>query len=91
MGEICSQENSKGRLKYTKFGVEIYVAAKKVIRSRKSNSALKFVIDRTKQAQCQNIIDKAIDKAKGNTDRTFTEGRYEVLGQIIYANCGYFD
>ena len=34
-----------------------------------SNSALKFVIDRAKQAQVpKHVIDKAIDKAKGNTD-----------------------
>ncbi len=26
------------------------------------------------------MIDKAIDKAKGNTDETFTEGRYEGFG-----------
>ena len=42
------------------------------------NTALKFVIDRAKQAQVpKHVIDKAIDKAKGNTDETFTEGRYE--------------
>lgn len=42
---------------------------------------MKFVIDRAKQAQVpKHIIDKAIDKAKGNTDETFTEGRYEGFG-----------
>ena len=57
---------------YAKFGVEIYVAAKQ------SNSALKFVLERAKQAQVpKHVIDKAIDKAKGNTDETFVEGRYE--------------
>ncbi|MFE8774509.1 YebC/PmpR family DNA-binding transcriptional regulator, partial [Streptococcus pyogenes] len=45
------------------------------------NTALKFVIDRAKQAQVPKyVIDKAIDKAKGNTDETFVEGRYEGFG-----------
>ena len=46
-----------------------------------SNSALKFVLERAKQAQVpKHVIDKAIDKAKGNTDETFVEGRYEGFG-----------
>lgn len=66
---------------YAKFGVEIYVAAKKGDPDPETNSALKFVIDRAKQAQVpKHIIDKAIDKAKGNTDETFVEGRYEGFG-----------
>ncbi|EFX58889.1 MULTISPECIES: YebC/PmpR family DNA-binding transcriptional regulator [Streptococcus] len=66
---------------YAKFGVEIYVAAKKGDPDPESNSALKFVIDRAKQAQVpKHVIDKALDKAKGNTDETFTEGRYEGFG-----------
>ena len=36
---------------YAKFGVEIYVAAKKGEPDPESNSALKFVIERAKQAQ----------------------------------------
>ena len=66
---------------YAKFGVEIYVAAKKGDPDPETNSELKFVIDRAKQAQVpKHIIDKAIDKAKGNTDETFVEGRYEGFG-----------
>lgn len=66
---------------YAKFGVEIYVAAKQGDPDPESNSALKFVIDRAKQAQVpKHVIDKAIDKAKGNTDETFVEGRYEGFG-----------
>ena len=61
--------------------VEIYVAAKKGDPDPETNSELKFVIDRAKQAQVpKHIIDKAIDKAKGNTDETFVEGRYEGFG-----------
>ena len=66
---------------YAKFGVEIYVAAKQGEPDPESNSALKFVLERAKQAQVpKHVIDKAIDKAKGNTDETFTEGRYEGFG-----------
>ena len=47
---------------YAKFGLEIYVAAKKGDPDPESNSALKFVIDRAKQAQVpKHVIDKAID------------------------------
>ncbi|MFB1291127.1 YebC/PmpR family DNA-binding transcriptional regulator [Streptococcus pyogenes] len=66
---------------YAKFGVEIYVAAKQGEPDPELNTALKFVIDRAKQAQVpKHVIDKAIDKAKGNTDETFVEGRYEGFG-----------
>ncbi|HEL0594762.1 TPA: YebC/PmpR family DNA-binding transcriptional regulator [Streptococcus equi subsp. zooepidemicus] len=66
---------------YAKFGVEIHVAAKQGEPDPELNTALKFVIDRAKQAQVpKHVIDKAIDKAKGNTDETFVEGRYEGFG-----------
>ncbi|HFU6535865.1 TPA: YebC/PmpR family DNA-binding transcriptional regulator [Streptococcus pyogenes] len=66
---------------YAKFGVEIYVAAKQGEPDPELNTALKFVIDRAKQAQVpKHVIDKGIDKAKGNTDETFVEGRYEGFG-----------
>jgi YebC/PmpR family DNA-binding regulatory protein len=67
---------------YAKFGVEIYVAAKQGEPDPESNSALKFVIERAKQAQVpKHVIDKAIDKAKGSgADETFVSGRYEGFG-----------
>ena len=66
---------------YAKFGVEIYVAAKEGEPDPESNSTLKFVLERAKQAQVpKHVIDRAIDKAKGNTDETFVEGRYEGFG-----------
>lgn len=66
---------------YAKFGVEIYVAAKQGDPDPELNASLRFVLERAKQAQVpKHIIDKAIDKAKGNTDETFTEGRYEGFG-----------
>lgn len=66
---------------YAKFGVEIYVAAKQGEPDPESNTALKFVIERAKQAQVpKHVIDKAIDKAKGGADEAFVSGRYEGFG-----------
>ncbi|RKJ69170.1 YebC/PmpR family DNA-binding transcriptional regulator, partial [Butyricicoccus sp. 1XD8-22] len=48
---------------YAKFGVEIYVAAKKGEPDPESNAALKFVLERAKTYNVpKHIIDKAIDK-----------------------------
>ena len=41
---------------YAKFGVEIYVAAKQGEPDPESNSALKFVLERAKQAQVPNTL-----------------------------------
>ena len=66
---------------YAKFGIEIYAAAKTGEPDPHLNQKLKFVIDRAKTYNVpKHIIDKAIDKAKGNTDETFVEGRYEGFG-----------
>ena len=66
---------------YAKFGVEIYAAAKQGDPDPESNSKLRFTIERAKQAQVpRHIIDKAIDKTKGSSEETFTEGRYEGFG-----------
>src|SRR5690606_7937071 len=46
-----------------------------------TNQALKFVIERAKTYNVPKaIIDRAIDKAKGNSDETFDELRYEGFG-----------
>lgn len=66
---------------YAKFGVEIYAAAKQGEPDPESNSALKFVIERAKQAQVpKHVIDKAVEKAKGGGEETFVQGRYEGFG-----------
>ncbi|MDR0921749.1 MAG: YebC/PmpR family DNA-binding transcriptional regulator [Lactobacillales bacterium] len=66
---------------YAKFGIEIYAAAKSGDPDPHANQKLKFVIDRAKQANVpKHIIDRAIDKAKGNNDEQFSELRYEGFG-----------
>ncbi len=66
---------------YAKFGVEIYVAAKKGEPDPESNAALKFVLERAKTYNVpKHIIDKAIDKAKGAGGEDYDELRYEGFG-----------
>ncbi len=66
---------------YAKFGVEIYVAAKKGEPDPESNQALKFVLERAKTYNVPKaIIDRAIDKAKGNSEDSYEELRYEGFG-----------
>lgn len=67
---------------YSKFGVEIYVAAQRGgLADPEANATLKFTIDRAKQAQVpKHIIERALDKAKGAKDEAYTDGRYEGFG-----------
>ncbi|WP_017812217.1 MULTISPECIES: YebC/PmpR family DNA-binding transcriptional regulator [Paenibacillus] len=66
---------------YAKFGVEIYVAAKKGEPDPVSNSALKVVLERAKTYNVPKaIIDRALDKAKGSGEEQYSELRYEGFG-----------
>jgi YebC/PmpR family DNA-binding regulatory protein len=66
---------------YAKFGVEIYVAAKKGEPDPESNQALKFVLERAKTYNVPKaIIDRALEKARGNSEENYTEHRYEGFG-----------
>ncbi|KMY55808.1 hypothetical protein AC623_19245 [Bacillus sp. FJAT-27231] len=66
---------------YAKFGREIYVAARRGEPDPESNQALKFVLERAKTYNVpRHIIDRAIEKAKGGSDETYDELRYEGFG-----------
>ena len=66
---------------YAKFGREIYVAAKKGEPDPESNMALKAVLDKAKTFSIpKHIIDKAIEKAKGSDNESFSELTYEGFG-----------
>lgn len=66
---------------YAKFGREIYVAARRGEPDPDANQGLKFVLERAKTYNVpRHIIDKAIDKAKGGSDESFDELRYEGFG-----------
>ncbi|MEG0254204.1 MAG: YebC/PmpR family DNA-binding transcriptional regulator [Vagococcus sp.] len=66
---------------YAKFGIEIYAAAKSGDPDPHSNQKLRFVIERAKTYNVpKHIIDRAIEKAKGSGDETYSELRYEGFG-----------
>lgn len=76
----ASKDKNTSRV-YAKFGLEIYVAAKKGEPDPESNRALKVVLERAKTYNVPKaIIDRAIDKAKGSGDENYVELRYEGFG-----------
>lgn len=76
----ASKDANTSRI-YAKFGVEIYVAAKQGDPNPESNQALKFVLERAKTYNVpKHIIDRAIDKAKGGSEESYSELRYEGFG-----------
>lgn len=66
---------------YSKFGLEIYVAAKKGEPDPESNRALKVVLERAKTYNVPKaIIERALEKARGTADEKYEELRYEGFG-----------
>ncbi|EDL64386.1 YebC/PmpR family DNA-binding transcriptional regulator [Bacillus sp. SG-1] len=76
----ASKDANTSRI-YSKFAKEIYVVAKQGEPDPESNQALKFVLERAKTYNVpRNIIDRAIEKAKGGTEENFDNLRYEGFG-----------
>lgn len=66
---------------YSKYGREIYVAAKSGGIDPNGNLALRALIDRAKKDQVPtHVIEKAIDKAKGGGGEDYAVARYEGFG-----------
>jgi len=66
---------------YAKFGREIYVAARQGVPDPDLNQSLRFVLERAKTYNVpKSIIDRAIEKAKGSSDESYDELRYEGFG-----------
>ena len=66
---------------YAKFGREIYQAAKSGEPDPEINRNLKVVLERAKTYRVpKNIIDRAIEKAKGGSEENYDELRYEGFG-----------
>ena len=66
---------------YAKYGKEIYMQAKNGLPDPEINLNLKRVIERARKDQVPNdVIDRAIEKAKGGSDENYTETRYEFFG-----------
>lgn len=76
----AAKDANNSRL-YSKFGLEIYVTAKRGEPDPESNQSLKFVIERAKTYNVPRvIIDRAIEKAKGGGEDNYDELRYEGFG-----------
>ncbi|SDT50861.1 DNA-binding regulatory protein, YebC/PmpR family [Paenibacillaceae bacterium GAS479] len=76
----ASKDANTSRI-YAKFGLEIYVAARKGEPDPESNRALKVVLERAKTYNVPKaIIDRALEKAKGSSDEIYEELRYEGFG-----------
>lgn len=66
---------------YAKFGKEIYVAAKSGEPDPEANQTLKLVLERAKTYNVpKQIIDRAIEKAKGGGEEDYDHLRYEGFG-----------
>lgn len=71
---------AKGKV-YTNFAKEIYLAAKRGIPEVESNSALKHLVEKAKKMQVPaDIINRALDKAKGAGKDEYEEIIYEGFG-----------
>ncbi|SFB02772.1 MULTISPECIES: YebC/PmpR family DNA-binding transcriptional regulator [unclassified Bacillus (in: firmicutes)] len=76
----ASKDANTSRI-YAKFGREIYVAARQGEPNPESNQALKVVLERAKTYSVpKHIIEKAIEKAKGGSEESYDELRYEGFG-----------
>ena len=72
---------------YAKFGREIYQAAKSGEPDPESNRNLKVVLERAKTYRVpKNIIDRAIEKAKGGSEENYDELRYDILVEHLHSH-----
>ena len=76
------QKNGMAKAKlYSTFAKEIYLAAKKAVPDPDSNIVLKRLIEKAKKEQVPNdIVTRAIDKAKGAGQEEYAEVTYEGFG-----------
>ena len=66
---------------YSRFGKEIYMAAKNGVADPEMNSGLKRIIEKAKANQVPaDVIKRAIDKAKGGSNESYSEIMYEGFG-----------
>ncbi len=77
---IAKTSDQKAKV-YSKYGREIYVAAKTGDPDPVSNPTLKSLIDRAKRDQVPaHVIERAIEKARGGAGEDFAPARYEGYG-----------
>lgn len=76
---------------YSRFGKEIYVAAKAGVPDPEMNTTLKRTIERAKANQVPaDVIKRAIEKAKGGTGENYVNVAYELIangGATLIVDC----
>jgi len=66
---------------YSKYGKQVYVAAKNGVADPEGNPALRSLIEKAKRDQVPaHVIEKAIQKARGAGGENFLPARYEGFG-----------
>lgn len=77
---ILKTAGQKSKL-YSKYGKQLYVAAKNGVPDPEANPVLRMTIERAKAEQVpSHVIEKAIEKAKGTGGEDYTLARYEGFG-----------
>jgi len=78
---------------YSKYGKEIYMAAKSGVPDPSMNLTLKHVIEKAKAAQVpSDVIKRNIDKAKDSGSESYISATYEGFRPLrCHPDCGLFD
>jgi len=77
---ILKTAGQKSKL-YSKYGLQLYVAAKSGVPDPDLNPALRNLIDKAKREQVPaHVIDKALEKARGAGGDDYASARYEGFG-----------
>ena len=77
---MAKTANAKAKV-YSRFGKEIYMAAKSGVPDPDMNAVLKKTIERAKANQVPaDVIKRAIEKAKGGSTENYTSSMYEGFG-----------
>lgn len=77
---MAKTANAKAKV-YSRFGKEIYMAAKAGEPDPEMNTGLKRVIEKARANQVPaDVIKRAVDKAKGGGGENYSEFRYEGFG-----------
>src|SRR5262245_51830388 len=87
---IFKTAGQKSKL-YSKYGKQLYVAAKNGVPNPDANPALRSMIEKAKRDQVpSHVIEKAIEKARGAGGEDFVSARYEGFGpggSMVIVDC----
>jgi len=87
---IFKTAGQKSKL-YSKYGKQLYVAAKNGVPDPAANPALRSLIEKAKRDQVPaHVIDKAVEKARGAGGEDFAPVRYEGFGpggSMVIVDC----